>query len=199
MKLEDYKAAFVVVGLIGVLLFASPALSLVVHVSSGEKLSELWILGSEHSAENYPFNVGENESHLVYVGIRNDLGSSAYYGVYVKFANQTEALPKAMTDVPSSLPLLYEYHAFLEDGQTWEQPLIFSFSHVSAAQNRAVVGGLKLNGVPISVNRPAARDDEAKGYFYELFMELWIYNVASDAFQFHNRFVGIWLNVTAAS
>jgi len=41
-------------------------------------------------------------------------------------------------------------------------------------------------------------DDGNGGYFYELFMELWIYNVASDAFQFHNRFVGLWLNVTAS-
>jgi len=196
MKLEDYKVVFAAVGLVGVLLFATPALSLVVYLPSGEKFSELWVLGSGHMAEDYPFNVRENESCLVYLGIDNHLSSSAYYEVIVKFANQSESLPDATAGVPSSLPGLYEYRVFLQDGQSWEQPLTFSFFQVSAEQNRSVVGGLRMNGVPISVDRPAAWDDEAEGYFYELFMELWIYNVASNTFQFHNRFVGLWLNIT---
>jgi hypothetical protein len=199
MKLEDYKVVFAAVGLICVLLLAVPALSLAVHFPEGEKFSELWVLGSGHMAGEYPFNVNENGSYLVYLGVKNHLSSSAYYEVILKFRNESEPLPNVTAGVPSSLPPLYEYRAFLQDGQTWEQPLTFSFSQVSVAQNRSFVGGLRVNGVPVSVDRPAAWDDEAEGYFYELFGELWIYNVASDAFQFHNRFVGIWLNVTAAS
>lgn len=198
MKLEDYKVVFAAVGLVGVLLFATPALGLVVHLPSGQKFSVLWVLGSGHMAEDYPFNVRENESYLVYLGVNNSLSSSAYYEVIVKFANQSESLPDATAGVPSSLPGLYEYRVFLQDGQSWEQPLTFSFSQVSAAQNRSVVGGLRVNGVTLSVEKPEVWDDGNGGYFYELFMELWIYNVASDAFQFHNRFVGLWLNVTAS-
>jgi hypothetical protein len=196
MKLEDYKVVFAAVGLVGVLLFATPALGLVVHLPSGQKFSELWVLGSGHMAENYPFNVRENESYLVYLGVDNHLSSSAYYNVTVKFANQSDSLPDATAGVESSLPGLYEYRVFLQDGQSWEQPLTFSFFQVSAEQNRSVVGGLRMNGVPISVDSPAVWDDEAEGYFYELFMELWIYNVASNGFQFNNRFVGLWLNIT---
>ncbi|MGA2767332.1 MAG: DUF1616 domain-containing protein [Candidatus Bathyarchaeia archaeon] len=198
MKLEDYKQVFAAVGLVGVLLFATPALGLVVHLPSGEKFSELYVLGSGHMAEDYPFNVRENESYLVYLGVDNHLSSSAYYEVIVKFANQSESLPDTTAGVPSSLPGLYEYRVFLQDGQSWEQPLTFSFSQVSAAQNRSVVGGLRVNGVTLSVEKPEVWDDGNGGYFYEVFMELWIYNVASDAFQFHNRFVGLWLNVTAS-
>ena len=185
--------------MVGVLLFASPALGLVVHLPSGEKFSELWVLGPGHMAEDYPFNVRENESYLVYLGVDNHLSSSAYYEVIVKFANQSESLPDTTAGVPSSLPGLYEYRVFLQDGQSWEQPLTFSFSQVSAAQNRSVVGGLRVNGVTLSVEKPEVWDDGNGGYFYELFMELWIYNVASDVFQFHSRFVGLWLNVTAVS
>ena len=101
--------------------------------------------------------------------------------------------------VSSSSPPLYEYRVFLQDGRGWEQPLNFSFFQVSAAQNQSVVGGLTVNGVTLSVDKHAVWDDGGSGYFYELLMELWIYNVSSDAFQFHNRFVGLWLNVTAAS
>jgi hypothetical protein len=196
MKLEDYKVVFSAGGLICVLLLAVPALSLAVHFPEGEKFSELWVLGSGHMAGEYPFNVNENGSYSVYLGVENHLGSSAYYEVIVKFANQSESLTDATAGVPSSLPGLYKYLVFLRDGKSWEQPLTFSFSQVSAAQNRSVVGGLRVNGVPKSVDRPAAWDDEAEGYFYELFVELWIYNVASNAFQFHNRFVGLWLNMT---
>jgi hypothetical protein len=196
MKLEDYKVVFAAVGLVGVLLFASPALSLVVHFPAGEKFSELWVLGPGHMADDYPFNVRENESYLVYLGVGNNLGSSTYYIVYLKFNNETEPLPNATAGVPSSSPSLYEYRVFLQDGQSWEQPLTFSFSQVSVAQNRSVVGGLTVNGVALGVDKPAVWDDGNNGYFYELFMELWIYNVTSDAFQFHNRYVGLWLNMT---
>lgn len=199
MKLEEYRAVFAAVCLVGVLLFASPALSLVVHLPGGEKFSELWVLGPGHMAEGYPFNVMAGESYLVYLGVGNHMGESAYYGVQVKFRNQTDDLPNVTANVPSTLPQLYEYRAFLRDGESWEKPLTFEFSQVSVGQNRSLLGVLTLNGVTLAVDKPATWDAGNSGYFYELFMELWIYNVTSDAFQFHSRFVGLYLNMTAAS
>jgi len=198
-SLADCRHVFLAVGLVGVMVFSVPSAMVFLHLPGGERFSELYVLGPGHMAEGYPFNVGENESYLVYLGVGNSLGSSAYYVVYVKFRNPTEPLPNATAGVPSSLPPLYEYRVLLEDGQSWEQPLTFSFSEVSAAQNQSLVSGLAVNGVTLSVNRPGMWDDENRGYFYELFMELWVYNVASDAFQFHNRYVGLWLNMTTAS
>ena len=198
-SLADCRNVFLAVGLMGVMVFSVPSAMVFVRLPGGERCSELSVLGPGRMAEGYPFNVGENESYMVYLGVGNDLGSSAYYVVYVKFRNQTEPSPNATAGVPSSLPPMYEYHVFLEDGESWEQPLTFSFFQVSVAQNRSVVGGLSVDGVTLGVNRPGVWDDENKGYFYELFMELWVYGVASDAFQFHNRFVGLWVNMTAAS
>jgi len=197
LKLSDYKAAFVVVGLAGVLLLASPTLSLVWHLpSSGEKFSELWVLGPNHTAEDYPFNVKAHESYLVYVGVGNHMGSSAYYVVYVKFRNQTEPLPNATAGTPSPLPPLYEYHVFLRDGEPWEAPLTFSFSGVSFFENKCFVKSLTVNDVHFGVDELASWDRENNGYYCHVFVELWMYNSGSRSFEFHNRFVGLWLNMT---
>ena len=196
MKIEDYKVVFASVGLIGVLLFASPTLGLVLRLPSGEKFSELWVLGPGHMAEDYPFNVKAGEDYLVYVGVGNHMGSSAYYVVYVKFRNQTESLSNATAGTPSPLPPLFEFRLFIEDGKSWETPLRFSFSNVSFSENRSFVGSLMINGVTFNVDKSASWDVENNGYYYQLFMELWIYNVESSDFEFHNRFVGLWLNMT---
>ena len=197
MNLEEYRTVFIVSGLILVLVASAPALSLFVPFSGGgERFSELWVLGPGHMAEDYPFNVRADESYLVYVGVGNHVGSSAYYVVYVKLRNQTEHLPNATTGTPSPLPPLYEYRVFLEDGKSWEAPLTFSFSGVSFFENRSFVESFMVNDGVFSVDKLASWDGENNGYYYQVFIELWIHNAESDAFEFHNRFVGIWLNMT---
>jgi hypothetical protein len=196
LKIEDHKVVFASVGLIGVLLFASPTLGLVLRLSGGERFSELWVLGPGRMAEDYPFNVGADVNYLVYVGVGNHMGCSAYYVVYVKFRSQTESLPNATAGTPSPLPPLFEFRLFVEDGKSWEAPLRFSFSNVSFSENRSFVGSLMINGVTFNVDKLASWDVENNGYYYQLFMELWIYNIESSDFEFHNRFVGLWLNMT---
>jgi len=191
LKLEDYKAIFAVASLAGILLFASPTLSLVLRMQGGERFSELWILGSGHMAEDYPFNVRADVDYLVYVGVGNHMGSSAYYVVYVKFRNQSEALPNATAGTPSPLNATAEYRIFLQGGESWEAPLTFSF-----LGNQSLIQSLIVNNVEFAVNKTALWDGENNGYYYQLFLELWIYDAESDEFQYHNRFVGIWLNMT---
>jgi hypothetical protein len=159
---------------------------------------EVWVLGPGHMAEDYPFNVTAGVSYLVYVGVGNHMGSSTYYVVYVKFRNETEPLPNVTTGAPSVLAPLYEYHVFLEDGGNSDVPLAFSFSNVSFSGGQSTVGSLTINGVPFIVGKSVSWDAVNSGYFYQLFMELWIYDPASDGFSFHNRFVTRWLNMTAS-
>jgi uncharacterized membrane protein len=196
LKLEDYKVIFASAGLIGILLFASPTLSLVLHLPGGERFSELWILGPGRMAEDYPFNVKADENYMIYVGVGNHMGSSAYYVVHVKFRNQSEPLPNATAGTPSPLQTLYEYRVIVQDGGTWEAPLTFSFSNVSFFEDKSLVKYLTINGISYSIDKSALWDSENKGYFYQLFIELWIYNAEFRDFEFHNRFVGLWLNMT---
>ena len=197
LRLEDCKVVFASVGLIGVLLFASPMLGLVLRLPGGERFSELWVLGPGHIAEDYPFNVGADVNYLVYVGVGNHMGCSAYYVVYVKFRNQSESLPNATAGTTSPLPPLFEFRLFVEDGKSWEAPLRFSFSNVSFFGDRCLVGSLMINGVTFNVDKSASWDVENNGYYYQLFMEVWIYNVEFQVFEFHNRFVSLWLNMTS--
>jgi hypothetical protein len=194
MKLEDCKVVFAALGLIGILILASPTLGLVLRLPSGEKFSELWVLGSGDIAEDYPFNVTAGVNYSVHVGVGNHMGSSAYYVVYVKFRNETESLPNSTSGTPSALAPLYEYHLFLEDNGSVEFPLTFSFSNVSFSGNQCTLGNLTINGVQSVVDESVSWDTASNGYYYQLFMELWIYN---PALTYHNRFVSLWLNLTA--
>jgi uncharacterized membrane protein len=57
MKLKEYKLVFVAVGLISVLLIATPALGDFIRLPGEEQFSELYLLGPNHMGENYPFNI----------------------------------------------------------------------------------------------------------------------------------------------
>ena len=196
MKLEDYKIVFVAVGLVGVLLFASPTLGLVLHLPGGEKFSELWVLGPGHMAEDYPFNVSAGHTYTAFLGVANHMSDAVYYMVYVKLRNESEALPNATLGVASPLPALYTYRVFLTDNGTWEGTLSFSFGAVSVGVKGATIGVVSFNGVVSQVNKMLTWDESRTGCYFQVFAELWMYYRASDSFAYSNRFVGLWMNVT---
>jgi hypothetical protein len=197
LRFQDYRSVFLGVSLISVLLATSPVLSVVVSLTNGsERFSELWLLGPDHMAENYPFNVHVGEQYSVYLGLGNHMGESKYYAVYVKFRNQTQPLPNATLSTPSALLALNELRAFVSDGGTWEKLVTFSFLDVSRFGNSSFVNRLVIDDRVVWVNSSAIWDSENKGFYYQLFFELWLYNATIQGFEFHNRFVGIWLNMT---
>jgi len=199
MNLEEYRTVFVTGSLVLMLIAAAPTLSLIVPFSGvSERFSELWLLDQNHLAEDYPFNVGVNETYRVFVGVGNHLGGSAYYLVYVKFRNQTQPLPDTVNSEPSPLGLLYEFRAFVVDGGTWEKTLTFSVLEASRNDDSMFVDRLSVNDVGFVVNASARWDSEFEGFYFQLFFELWLYNMTSQGFQYHDRFVGIWLNVTSS-
>jgi len=197
MNLEDYRTLFAATSLTLMLVAVAPTLSLVVPFTrSAELFSELWVLGSNHMAENYPFNVRVGEQYPVFVGVGNHLGVSAYYMVYVKFRNQSQPLPDAQNSIPSPLPPLFEFRFLIMNGESWEAPLTFTFLEASRSENSCLIRRMSINDVVFSVDSSSIWDSENKGFYYQLFLELWLYDATSRSFQFHNRFVGIWLNMT---
>jgi len=196
MNLNEYQMVFVVGTLALMLLVASPTLSLYLTFPGGTaKFSEFWVLGPNHTIGDYPFNVRDNETRGAYVGVGNHLGQASYYTVYVKFRNSTQPSPNSSDLTPSPLPALYEYQVLVTDQGTWESTLTFSVLDISLADNAILVKNVSINGVIFPVNSASIWDSEQQGYYYQVFFELWLYNSTSESFQYHNRFVGLWLNV----
>jgi hypothetical protein len=150
-------------------------------------------------AESYPFNVSAGSNYLVYLGVGDNLGSVAYYEVAVKLRNGSEPLPDSKAGVASPLPALYTYNVLLKDGQVWEGGLDFSFSDIHFRENVSTLGRISINSVTFSVDKSAVWDSNRSGYFYQLFMELLVFNSTTNRFSFHNRYVGLWLNFTTTS
>ena len=196
MKLEGYKLVFVAVGLIGVLLIASPALGGVIRLPGGEQFSELYLLGPDHMAENYPFNIAVGQNYSVYVDVGNHLGSSAYYVLYVKFGNQTDQMPNATLETPSILQPLYEYRFSIQDSMNWESLLNFSVSNAAIQGNNSQINTLQINDVAFNADKHAMWNSNSATFTYQLFFELWIYNVQTGSVEFNNRFVNLQLNLT---
>jgi uncharacterized membrane protein len=199
MKLEGYKLIFVTMGLIGVLLIATPAIAGAIHLPGGEQFSELYLLGPDQVAANYPSNVAIGENYSVYVGVGNQLGTSAYYVLYVKLGNETDPLPNNSLGTPSSLPPLYEYMFSIQDSMNWESLLNFSVSSASISGNNAQINTLQINGVSFNVDKPAAWDSNSTTFKYQLLFELWLYNSQSSSISYNDRFVDLQLNLTRST
>jgi len=197
MKFQDYRTLFQVACLSFVLLAASPALSQVVSFPrGGERFSELWLLGSNHMAEDYPFNVRAGEDYSLFLGVGNHLGCSAYYLVYAKFRNQSQNLPNASSSGPSSLSSVYEFRFLVADGDVSETLVTFKILEASVQGNAVVVESVSVNDRAFQVGCSSTWDSDNNGFYFQLFFELWLYNTTGLTFQFHDRFVGIWLNMT---
>lgn len=196
MKLRTYKVVFTAVGLIGILVIACPVLANILQIPSSEQYSELYVLGPDKLAQSLPSNILPDQNYTVYLGIGNHLGTFTYYVGYVYLRNQTGTLPNATTGAPSSTPALYEYRMFANDGLNSTFPLTFSLSDVSFFNNQSIIGSITLNGKKVLINNAAQLDQENNGYYYQIFIELWAFNTASGTFEYQNRFVYFWFNVT---
>ena len=202
MNIKEYGLLYwSVVGVLA-LLVASPFLSRVLIYPRTEFFTELWILDADHRAEDYPFNITRNENYSIYLGIGNRLGYCAYYMVQVKFKNQTQPAPTSFGPIekrtPSSLQSLYNFTVFVADESVWETPLTFSFDYRENA-SKVEVNSLVLNGLSLNLNNQViAWNSSRNGYYGFLFFELWLYNSTISSFNYHGRYVGLWLNMTIA-
>ena len=178
------------------MLVSSPIIGSVLRLPIGEQFSELFLLDQDHNAKNYPFNLEEGKEYLVYLGVSNHMASSAYYVLKVKLGNQTDPLPNSTIAAPSTLESLYEYKFFVADKESWEAPLTFSIFDIDFVGNRSVINGIVINNVEYTVNKKSEWNTEGAGFYFKLFVELWIFNPQFDSIEFHNRFVALKLNIT---
>ena len=58
------------------------------------------------------------------------------------------------------------------------------------------IGSIKINDVITNVDKKASWDSMYNGYYYQLVIELWLYDESNSSFVFNNRFVTLTLNMT---
>jgi uncharacterized membrane protein len=195
MKLSYYRILLTAIAIIGTFLLIFPTLSLIIRVPQTESVSELWLLGPEHMAYNYPFDIRSGENHSIYLGVGNRQGSSARYSVLVKLRNQTE--PSPVNSTSSSLDPVYAYGFFVPNDDVLEKRIAFSFSNISFENGGCTVQGLSVDGHTYAVDKVLTWDSEKKGFYCQLFFELYLYDKNILGFQYDSRFVALWLNVTS--
>ena len=201
-SLDEYRVVFFVVVGILTLLVASPALSRLLVMPRTEFFTELWLLGLDHKAEGYPYNITRSQNYSVFLGIGNRLGYCAYYLVEVKFRNYTQPAPTSFGPIgnrtPSGLPSLYNITAFVADEGVWELPLAFSFDYgYNRTLSKVGFRSLMLNGVVLDLGGCESVWDSTRSEFYgSLFFEAWIYNRTIGGFEYHGRFVSLRFNMT---
>ena len=196
MNLNDLKIAYFSGCLLLGLIILSPTLGLFIQLPGGEAFSELWLLGAGHMAEDYPFNLQDNVSYKIFLGISNRMGHAQYYRVQVKLRNQSESFPNITLAQPSELAPIVLFEAFVAKDMVWEKEMLLSFKMLFD-MNVSKISEIGINNRVFQVNSSALWDTENNGFYFQLFFELWLFDGISS-FNYHNRFVGLWLNATAA-
>ncbi|MCW3984547.1 MAG: DUF1616 domain-containing protein [Candidatus Bathyarchaeota archaeon] len=198
MNLKNYRIVFIVVILLAALFVASPAIQkvLVYPPAQSASFSELWLLGPEKKAENYTSSISRNENYTVYLGVANQLGSCAYYRVDVKLCNATQQPPSSFNRTASTQPSLYSMNLIVPDKGILEMPLSFSFNYTFDEMLYQInFVDLTLNGLPLNLEGYTVAWTPQSAFSVDLIFELWIYNSATNVFDYHERYVGLHLNI----
>jgi len=140
--------------------------------------------------------VWKNETALAFVGINNHLGRSAYYLIYVKIRNQTQTPPDYKKSAPSPLNPFYEFRAILADDAKWENQLTLSFLEASEQDGLLTIQRIRINDVDIAMNLYSMSNSTRPGFYFQLFLELWMYEDSVSSFRYQNQYVSAWLNLT---
>lgn len=196
MNLQQYKFVFIAIGLIGVLLIASPVFLTVLQPPPTQPFSELHLLNSDGIASDYPYNVIVGSNYSVSIGVNNNLGSSAYYVLYLKIRNYTDSLPNATLGLPSSINPIYEYHFIIQDKEYWTSTLHFEFFDFYIDNNQSLINQIVINSDVLTVNKPSIWVSNYTTYFYQLLFELWVFDSQEQSLIYHNRFVNLPFNLT---
>ena len=197
MGLQQYKALLLIITAVSALFIASPVLQKLVFFPQTDFFTELSLFGPYNNA-TYPSNVTVGNNYRLYLNVDNHLGSSAYYVIETKFGNQTQFTPDSFNHTNSDLPSLGSITFFVADKSSLQLPVDVSFQYKIDANNprQLDMQSITLNGAKINAN-PATIgwNSEKRGFYGNLFFELWIYNATVNALQYHERYVSLWLKM----
>jgi hypothetical protein len=178
------------------LLVASPSVENLLVTPQTTFFTEMGLLGVDHTGV-YPSNISAGENNPLYFEFTNHLGHCAYYVLEIKFLNESQQQPDGFNHKNSAVDPLSSMAFFVADNKSYELPLDVSFQYsADAVAGRLYVQSVTVNDIGVNATGTTlAWNFEKKGYFGNLVFELYIYNDATGAFQYHERFVNLWLKL----
>ncbi|HSV48790.1 MAG TPA: DUF1616 domain-containing protein [Candidatus Acidoferrales bacterium] len=196
VALQQYKVFILVVTAALALLIASPSIQQLLVYPQTDSLTEFYLFGSNHNAA-YPSNVTADQNNRMYLEVANHLGSCAYYQVEIKFRNQTQSGPNSFNHTHSDLPSLATLTVLVAENATEEIPLDISFQYNLRNATRMRMENITVNGYSLDASSTTiAYDTNKYGFYGNLIFELWIYNSTTNSFQYHERYLSLWLEMT---
>lgn len=195
LGIQQYKVLFLIVITVLALFIASPMIAQLVAIPQTDFFTELSLLGPYHNA-TYPFNVRSNETYPLYLNVSNHLGASADYLIQIKFRNQTQSAADSFNHTYSDLPSLNNITFSLQDKETVEIQLNITFQFEADERiSKVNFHNITVNGYVTDTSTSAIWDSQRSGFFGNLFFELWIFNGTINSFQYHQRYVSLWLKM----
>ncbi len=195
MNLQQFKALILIVTAVAALFAASPFLYTFIAPPKTESLTELALLGQYHNA-TYPGGVAENATNRIYLNVANRLGTTAYYQIQIKFSNLTQSSPGTFNKTSSTQRSIGAMSLVVPNGASTELPIDFTFqAHLDQRiEGLLHMDNINVNGEPLNTNATTIRWDISRNGFYgNLIFELWRYNDSTNAFQYDQRYINLWL------
>jgi hypothetical protein len=196
MGLSRYRTFILVVTAALALLVASPSIQQLIVYPQSDTLTEFWMFGPNHDAA-YPSNVTQDQTYRIYLDVTNHLSSAAYYNVEIKFRNQTQPAPDSFNRTSSNLPALGNIAIAAAENSTSEVQLDISFQyHTDTPTGTLYMENVTVNGFAQDASATTIAWDEAKGGFFgNLVFELYLQNSTTNTFQYHQRYLSLWLKM----
>lgn len=195
MNINDIRIIFLLTTIGFAFLSSIPLLTMVLPEVEGETFSELWLLDAENQTSFYPITAKAGIVNSVFVGVRNHMGTTQSYVIKLKIRNETQGLPDINGSMASALPSFYEYQIFVADGEIKQLLVNFELLDISVSSDTLNIDNIVIDDISCPVNTSTEYDTKANGYFFQLFFELWRYDIELNEYIFDNRFVTLWINV----
>jgi uncharacterized membrane protein len=192
---KNIKTWVFIITLIGSSLLAWPVIQTYIPHIEDEKYTELFILGSTHEADNYPHKVLPGEIYGIYAAVVNHRDASSYYQLHVKIRSTNDPPSNPLQSESSNLKTITSYSIILSDEEQWEKAISFAFPEFNQTNESVHIQEIVIGDKAFNVDKTFPFDPET-GSKLGLFFELWILDEATSSFQYDNRFVEIWLDIS---
>jgi len=195
VQIKQYRAVILIASAALALMIVSPTIGSYLVIPQTSPFTEMALLDGNRTT-NYPSNISTGEKLGLFLEITNHMNSLSYYVVEVKFRNESQASPNSFEHTASDLDPLARFTVIVADEETVQLPIYISFNYsINQLAERMVIQSISLNDLPIKFESSLYWNPETKGYFGNLFFELYKYNDTTNAMQYHQRYVGLWLKL----